>query len=131
MPKKLAWFQQKIDQNKHNLFYYFLFLRLTPVVPNWFLNASSAIVGVPFSIFFIATLIGLVPYSAILINMGLALDSITTIGHDWQSMLTLFCLAFVALIPSYFTKKEDRMDSIKENIEIADKSIAAGADSDK
>ena len=130
MPKKLAWFQEKIDQNKHNLFYYFLFLRLTPVVPNWFLNASSAIVGVPFSIFFIATLIGLVPYSAILINMGLALDKITTIGHDWnvstnnifeanhvyllQSMLTLFCLAFVALIPTYLTKKEDRMDSVKE-----------------
>ena len=84
MPKKLAWFQDKIDQNKHNLFYYFLFLRLTPVVPNWFLNASSAIVGVPFSIFFIATLIGLIPYSAILINMGLALDQITTIGHDWN-----------------------------------------------
>ena len=84
MPKKLAWFQEKIDQNKHNLFYYFLFLRLTPIVPNWFLNASSAIVGVPFSIFSIATFIGLVPYSAILINMGLALDQITTIGHDWN-----------------------------------------------
>jgi len=74
MPKKLAWLQQKIDENRHNLLYYFLFLRLTPIVPNWFLNASSSVVGVPFRIFFVASLFGLLPYTIILIKTGLMLD---------------------------------------------------------
>ena len=83
MPNKLAWLQRKIDENRHNLLYYFLFLRLTPIVPNWFLNASSAVVGVPFDIFSVATLFGLLPYTIILIKTGLMLDSVSTIGFDF------------------------------------------------
>ena len=75
-------------------------------MPNWFLNASSAIVGVPFSIFFIATLIGLVPYSAILINMGLALDQITTIGHDWNVSNN-----FILSLPSLLFANIEHVDS--------------------
>lgn len=84
MPEKLAWLQRKIDENKSNLFYYFLFLRLTPIVPNWFLNASSAVVGVPFWIFFSTSLVGLMPYSFILIKMGLMLDEVSQIGFDFN-----------------------------------------------
>ena len=83
MPNKIAWLKRKITDNKHNLFYYFLFLRLTPIVPNWFLNASSAVVGVPFSIFSITTLVGLMPYSIILIRTGLMLESVSHIGFDF------------------------------------------------
>ena len=82
MPNKRAWLQNKIDENRHNLLYYFMFLRLTPIVPNWFLNASSAVVGVPFHIFSSTTFIGLLPYSVILVRTGLMLDSITTVGID-------------------------------------------------
>ena len=62
--------------------YYFMFLRLTPVVPNWFLNASSAVVGVPFWIFAVASFVGLAPYSFILIRTGLMLESVSSIGFD-------------------------------------------------
>ena len=82
MPNKVAWLKSKITENRHNLFYYFLFLRLTPIVPNWFLNASSAVVGVPFTMFAFTTLIGLVPYTLILIRTGLMLESVSTIGFD-------------------------------------------------
>ena len=128
MPEKLAWLQRKINENRENLFYYFMFLRLTPIVPNWFLNASSAVVGVPFWIFFSASLVGLAPYSFILIKMGLMLDEVSQIGFDFnvsqitfnhqlnkftvelfQNILTLFGLAFLSLIPTLLTKKEDRM----------------------
>ena len=47
MPNKVAWLQRKIKENRHNLLYYFMFLRLTPLVPNWFLNASSGTVVAP------------------------------------------------------------------------------------
>ena len=59
-----------------------MFLRLTPIVPNWFLNASSAVVGVPFHIFSGATFIGLLPYTVILVRTGLMLDSISHVGID-------------------------------------------------
>jgi hypothetical protein len=35
-----------------------LFLRLTPLIPNWFVNVSSPIVGMPFAYFFFGTLLG-------------------------------------------------------------------------
>lgn len=35
-----------------------LFLRVTPLIPNWFVNVASPIVGVPISTFAIATFIG-------------------------------------------------------------------------
>lgn len=82
MPNKLAWLQTKINENRHNLLYYFMFLRVTPLVPNWFLNASSAVVGVPFNIFAGATLIGLAPYTIMCVRMGLMLDSISSVGFD-------------------------------------------------
>ena len=59
-----------------------MFLRVTPLCPNWFLNASSAVVGVPFHIFAGATLIGLAPYTILCVKMGLMLESLTTIGFD-------------------------------------------------
>ena len=89
MPNKVAWLQRKIEENKHNLLYYFLFLRLTPLVPNWFLNASSGTVGVPFGIFFGATLIGLTPYTVMLVRTGLMLESVTSIGFSASVSSTL------------------------------------------
>ena len=35
-----------------------LFLRLTPLVPNWFVNVSSPIVGIPIKYFALGTLFG-------------------------------------------------------------------------
>ena len=48
----------QVIHNIHNLFWYMLFLRITPLVPNWFVNISSPIVGIPFSYFFFGTLFG-------------------------------------------------------------------------
>ena len=57
-PAKFQWFQDKIEENEHNLFYYFLFLRFAPVAPNLFLNVAAGLVGIPFLIFLGASLIG-------------------------------------------------------------------------
>lgn len=53
-----------------------MFLRITPLVPNWFLNLSSAIVGVPYNIFLTASVVGLIPYTFFLIRTGLTLNEI-------------------------------------------------------
>ena len=57
-PEKYALFKQKIDENRKNLFWYFLFLRLTPLFPNLLINTVSGLVGIPISIYAFASLIG-------------------------------------------------------------------------
>jgi uncharacterized membrane protein YdjX (TVP38/TMEM64 family) len=104
MPDKLNWLRTKVQKNKHNLFYYFLFLRFTPLCPNWFLNLSSGIVGVPFHIFVVGSTIGLGPYTYILCSMGTALSDIEKLGIDANSVLVLFVIGLMALIPTYFNK---------------------------
>jgi len=54
----LGKFYKKIQNNKEHTFFYMLFLRLTPLVPNWFVNIGSPIVGIPIRNFFLGTLFG-------------------------------------------------------------------------
>jgi uncharacterized membrane protein YdjX (TVP38/TMEM64 family) len=35
-----------------------LFLRLTPLIPNWFVNLGSPLVGMPYKYFIIASIFG-------------------------------------------------------------------------
>lgn len=53
----------QIAQNQGNLFYYLLFLRITPLLPNWFVNIACPLVDVKFKYFFLATLIGASAFS--------------------------------------------------------------------
>ena len=79
-PGKLAWFQQKIEENKKDLFFYILSLRLAPVVPNVIMNMASGCVGVPFRIFLLASIIGQIPFTFLYIKTGNMLDKITSGG---------------------------------------------------
>lgn len=106
-PGKLKWFQSKIDENRHNLFYYFMFLRITPLVPNWFINITSSVVGVPYRTFLAASLIGLLPYTYLLVSMGLTINEIQQIGLDFKTLANLMLLGAIALIPTLLTKKPD------------------------
>ena len=51
----------QVAKRRKNLLNYMLFLRVTPTLPNTFINLASPIVDVPYHIFFLATLIGLIP----------------------------------------------------------------------
>ncbi|KAH0988086.1 hypothetical protein GBA52_015263 [Prunus armeniaca] len=51
----------RVAKRREGLLNYMLFLRLTPTLPNTFINLASAIVDVPYHIFFLATIIGLIP----------------------------------------------------------------------
>jgi len=46
-----------------------LFLRLTPTLPNTFINFASPIVDVPYHIFFLATVIGLIPAAYVTVKV--------------------------------------------------------------
>lgn len=114
-PELVRQMNKRIQKHKENLLWYMLFLRITPLVPNWFINVSSPIVGIPFFHFFLATLfgiyfirsnnkIGLMPANIIQVKTGLMLKEVESIGFNWKNFALLFCLAFVALIPTLFKK---------------------------
>jgi uncharacterized membrane protein YdjX (TVP38/TMEM64 family) len=107
-PDLLVRFNDKIAQHDHNLLFYMTFLRVTPIMPNWFINIASPIVGVPLSTFFYATLVGLIPMNLIHINAGITLATMQEFGVDWKSIAMLFVLGFIALIPTLFTKKDEK-----------------------
>jgi uncharacterized membrane protein YdjX (TVP38/TMEM64 family) len=52
----VAMFQ--VDRHRDHLFYYILFLRITPFLPNWFINITSPVINVPLWLFFIGTVLG-------------------------------------------------------------------------
>ncbi|KAB7496836.1 Transmembrane protein 41B, partial [Armadillidium nasatum] len=57
-PTRIKLWQEKIDKHKDNLLFYVIFLRITPFLPNWFINISSPVLNVSLRPFWLGTLIG-------------------------------------------------------------------------
>lgn len=104
-PNAIYTLRTKIDEKKNNLLFYMLFLRIQPLIPNIAVNLGSPISGIPLSIFFLGTLLGLVPLNIIHVNTGKALDDITTIGIKPKHVGILLILGFVTLIPTFIFKR--------------------------
>ncbi|TMW60784.1 hypothetical protein Poli38472_000826 [Pythium oligandrum] len=111
----IASFKGKIVQNQSNLFYYLLFLRITPLLPNWFVNIACPLVDVKFQYFFLATLIGLLPANFIHISTGATLNSAAGAsgGNNALNFAFLFVLQFVALLPTLFKGKIESYEKQK------------------
>ena len=48
----------QVDKQRDNLLFYIIFLRITPFLPNWFINITSPIINVPLWPFWFGTFIG-------------------------------------------------------------------------
>ena len=59
----------QVAKRREKLLNYMLFLRVTPTLPNTFINVASPIVGVPYHIFFLATFIGLIPAAYVTVRV--------------------------------------------------------------
>lgn len=59
----------QIEKHRANLFNYLLFLRISPLLPNWFINLASPLLSVPFNLFFFGTLIGIMPGTFICVKV--------------------------------------------------------------
>lgn len=106
-PQKLKTFSEAINRNRHNLFYFLLFLRISPLLPNWFVNISSPLLDVPFSFFFWATFLGIIPATLIAVNAGVSIHDINddlsqVLGIN--TFLTLMGIALLSLIPVLINK---------------------------
>lgn len=106
-PEKLRFFQAEIAKRREKLLNYMLFLRVTPTLPNLFINLASPIVDIPFHIFFTATVIGLVPAALITVRAGLALGELKSVKdlYDFKTLAFLFFIGSLLLVPTILKKK--------------------------
>ena len=106
-PERLRYFQSEIAKRKDKLLNYMLFLRITPTLPNTFINMASPIVDIPFHIFFAATLIGLIPASYITVKAGRALGDLRSVRelYDFKTLVVLFLIGSVVVVPTILKRK--------------------------
>ncbi|KAL8172572.1 hypothetical protein V2J09_024376 [Rumex salicifolius] len=106
-PEKLRFFQAEIAKHKEKLLNYMLFLRVTPSLPNLFINLASPIVDIPFHVFFLATVIGLVPASFITVKAGLTLGELKSVKdlYDFKTLTILFLIGSIIIFPTLLKRK--------------------------
>lgn len=106
-PEKLRFFQGEIAKRRDKLLNYMLFLRITPTLPNLFINLASPIVDIPFHVFFLATVVGLIPASYITVRAGLALGDLKSVKdlYDFKTLSVLFLIGAVIIVPTLLKRK--------------------------
>ncbi|KAG0057504.1 hypothetical protein BGZ83_009143 [Gryganskiella cystojenkinii] len=75
---RIAKLDAKIQSKKDQLFFYFAFLRVTPFIPNWFMNVASPHLGIPIPIFFFGTLVGVLPNTLVTVQAGVTLAALAS-----------------------------------------------------
>lgn len=57
-PKRADDWAKQVDKHRADLLSYMLFLRMTPLLPNWFINLVAPVIGVPLFPFAMGTFLG-------------------------------------------------------------------------
>ena len=125
-PVLLEKFQARVEAKRRegHLFYFALFVRMTPLIPNWFVNAASQPTGIPYPIFVTTMVLGIQIATFLSIRAGILLfalrdeiekgDSLLN-GQFIQNFVILLLAQFLALIPVYMSRKEEAViDDKKE-----------------
>lgn len=95
-------------------FFYLLTIRLIPVVPFWLANLAPALVGMPFGAYAAATLIGIIPGTAVFSGIGAGVGEILAAGQrpdlsvifSLPILLPLLGLAALSLIGAWWRKRK-------------------------
>lgn len=106
-PERCGWLAQEVHHHRHNLLNYILFLRITPIFPNWFINVSAPIVSVPLQQFVLGTFIGEIPASIVAVKAGCILSKLNSVTdlYDLETVLTISVIAILALVPIVFKRR--------------------------
>lgn len=102
-PRQMAWFSQQVEKRRRNLFNFLLFLRITPFLPNFFINLASPLLGVPLHYFVIATMFGIMPATFMHVSAGRQIQQMTELGSqfDVTKFVLLSLLGVIVLLPTW------------------------------
>lgn len=109
-PHQVGFFRAEVAKRKGKLLNYMLFLRVTPTLPNTFINFTSPIVDIPYHIFLCATLFGLIPASILSVRAGLTLGQLESLGdlYDLKTVTLLFIIGVIVILPTALTRPRQR-----------------------
>eukprot|EP01112_Ceratiomyxa_fruticulosa_P014216 TRINITY_DN4051_c0_g2_i1.p1 TRINITY_DN4051_c0_g2~~TRINITY_DN4051_c0_g2_i1.p1 ORF type:complete len:283 (+),score=36.06 TRINITY_DN4051_c0_g2_i1:221-1069(+) len=101
-PDKVALLGTELARHRQNLLNYLLFLRITPFLPNWFINLASPLLDVPVSTFVIGTFFGIMPATFFAVRAGLTLQKMKSPKDvfDTTSIATLAICAVLSILPT-------------------------------
>ncbi len=116
--KAHGWVSRMEIGFQKNAFNYLLFLRLVPIFPFWVINIVPALLNVRMRIFFVATLIGIIPGSLVYVAVGNGLGRILEQGgtpdlsiiFQPSILIPIVCLALLSLLPVVYKKVSHRHD---------------------
>lgn len=106
-PEKASKWAVIVNKQQDNLFNYVLFLRITPFLPNWFINLTAPVIGVPLKPFALGTFFGVAPPSFVAIQAGQTLHEMTATdsAFSWTSISLLGVFAVLSLIPIFLKQR--------------------------
>lgn len=105
-PEKARVWAAQVDKHREDLLSYMLFLRMTPFLPNWFINLVAPVIGVPLFPFALGTFLGVAPPSFIAIQAGKTLYKMTSSSDafSWGSITLLGAFSVLSLVPVIFKR---------------------------
>ncbi|KAG0003834.1 Transmembrane protein 41B [Modicella reniformis] len=114
---RMAKLQVKIDKKRDQLFFYFAFLRVSPIMPNWFMSIASPHLGIPIHIYFFGTLLGVIPNTLVTVQAGETLAELAS-PDDFtlftpQNIIMSVVVAFCLLIPIILQRRHE--DPLEED----------------
>lgn len=109
-PARADEWAAQVERHRDELLSYMLFLRMTPFLPNWFINLVAPVIGVPLVPFAVGTFIGVAPPSFLAIQAGKTLQTMSSSADafSWQSAVLLVAFAGVTLMPVVFKRQLKR-----------------------
>ena len=117
-PERAAEYRAKVAKNRPFLLSYILFLRITPIIPNWVINLVSPLIDVPLSTFFWATFFGVAPPSFLHIQTVKTLEKIVSSDSShfsYSNLGILLICATLALSPVIYKFKQKGEKSVENN----------------
>ncbi|XP_067941289.1 transmembrane protein 41 homolog [Watersipora subatra] len=112
-PDRVRSWSDQVDRHREHMLNYMIFLRITPFLPNWFINIASPVISVNYMPFVLGTFIGVAPPSFLAIQTGTTLYDMTesTSNFTWSRLIFLAGLATLSLLPVlYKTKLKNRLE---------------------
>lgn len=90
--------RSQVLRYRSDIFVFLLFLRLTPILPNWLVNLASPVVGVPLYPFIGATFLGIIPQTYLTVRFG----ALAHTSHQSQSIVSVWDTLLLAVVGGAF-----------------------------
>lgn len=103
--RRRRWRLDQVQRRRDSIFYYILFLRVTPLIPNFMVNMVAPIADIPLVPYFFGTLLGIAPQAFIACQLGQTLGELTETSVSPWSIVLLIVLGFVVLALAYFKER--------------------------